>query len=142
MIVVDANALFKLLVKEEYSDRTRDIFLRQTSSGEPIDAPDIIVSEVLNSLWKDHVIRKNLNRVAFEQALDNFSSIVKELDLIPASDLKDIAMRIAVSKRVTVYDSMYIAASILRGKPLLSFDEKMLRVASELGVQLVSYKNH
>ncbi len=137
MIVVDANAVFKLVVKEKYSDKTREIFLRQTSSGEPIDAPDVIVSEVLNALWKDYVIRKNLSKNAFEQALDNFSSIINELNLIPANDLKDMAIRIAVSKHVTVYDSMYIAASIMSGKPLLSFDEKMLRIASELGVQLV-----
>lgn len=141
MIVVDANAVFKLIVKEKYSDIAREVILQHTDLGEPIDAPDVIVPEVLNALWKGYVVRKNLSKKAFDEALGNFSNIVDDLDLIPAGEIKDIAIRIAVSKHITVYDSMYIATSIFRGKPLLSFDEKMLKVASGLGVQLIRYKH-
>jgi predicted nucleic acid-binding protein len=136
MTVVDANVLFKLVAKEKHSEKVREIFLKKTSVGEPMEAPDIAVSEVLNALWKSYVLKKSMSAEGFEYASRQLDLIIAQLNLIPASDLKDIALKIAVEKRITVYDSMYIAASILKGSPLLSYDEELLGTASGLGVML------
>ena len=136
MTVVDANVLFKLIAKEEHSEKTRKIFLQKTSMGEPIETPDIAVSEVLNALWKSYVLKKSMSLASFEYATKQLDRIIAQLDLIPTSELKDIALKISVEKRIPVYDSMYIAASILRGSPLLSYDGELIEKASQLGVRL------
>jgi predicted nucleic acid-binding protein len=136
MTVVDANALFKLIAKEEHSEAVHRIFLAKTSLGEPIEAPDIVVSEVLNALWKSYVLKKSMDIDSFEYASKQFDFIIGQLDLIPSIELKDIALKISVDKRTTVYDAMYIAASIFKGSPLLSYDKKLIEKASQLGVML------
>ncbi len=136
MTVVDASALFKLIAEEAHSKEVRKVFLAKTSVGEPIEAPDIAVSEVLNALWKAHALKKSIGVDSFEYASKQFDFIVEQIDLIPARELKEIALRIAVEKRITVYDAMYIAASIYRGSPLLSYDTRLVEKASQLGVML------
>ncbi len=139
MTVVDANVIFKLIAKEDNSETTRKIFLEKTSAGESIEAPDIAVSEVLNVLWKSYVLRKSMNAKSFEEAVNEFDLIIKEVDLIPAIILKDIALNISVSKRISVYDSMYIAASVYSGSPLMSFDKELIEKASQLGVRILQF---
>ncbi len=138
MTVVDANVLFKLVAKEQHSETVRKIFLDKTSIGEPIEAPDIAVSEVLNVLWKSYVLKKSMSASSFEYASRQLDSIIDQLDLIPARSLKDIALKISVDKRITIYDSMYIAASIFKGSPLLSYDKELVEKALELGVMIES----
>ncbi len=138
MTVVDASALFKLIAKEEHSERVRKFFLEKTSIGEPIEVPDIAVSEVLNALWKSYVLKKDISANNLDYASKQFDFIIEQLDLVSASILKDIALKISVEKGITIYDSMYIAASIFKGSPLLSYDKKLIEKASELGVRLES----
>jgi predicted nucleic acid-binding protein len=138
MIVADASALFKLIVKEDHSKFVDAVFLEETSLGEPIIAPDVMVSEVLNILWVDYTIKKTIRKDAFDAAIINFDKIVENLDIIPAKSLKDVAIKISVSKNVSVYDSMYIASSLFRGASLLSFDGKMCKAAADLGIQILT----
>lgn len=140
MIVADASALFKLIVEEEHSRLVRQIFLKETSAGEPIVIPDVAVSEVLNILWVDYKIKKSINEAAFDSAIVSFDKILGNLDVIQAKALKDVALKIAVLRSITVYDSMYIASSLLKGAPLLSFDGEMRNAASKLGVNVLKLR--
>ena len=136
MTVVDASALFKLIAEEEHSDRIRKNLLAKTSVGDPIEAPDIVVPEVLNALWKSYVLKRDMNQSNFESAVKQLDAIMEQLDLISGKELKDIALRVSVEKRIPIYDSMYIAAGIQTGSPLLSCDRELVRKASELGVRI------
>ena len=134
MIVADASALVKLVVEEEHSALARQIFLKETSAGEPIEVPNLAVSEVLNALWVDYTKKRSIGKAAYDSAVANFGMIVEGLDIIAAKSLKDVALKIAVLKDVCVYDSMYVASSLLKGAPLLTFDGPMRNAASELGI--------
>ena len=70
-------------------------------------------------------------------AIVNFDKIIDNLDIIPGKLLKDIAIKLAASKNTAVYDSRYLAANLFRGTPLLSFDGKMQKIASDLGVPVL-----
>jgi predicted nucleic acid-binding protein len=138
MIVADASALVKLVVEEEHSALARQIILKETSVGEPIEVPDLAISEVLNTLWVYYTKKKRITEAAYDTAVANFDKIIKNLDIIPATSLKDVALRVAVLKGRSVYDSMYIASSLLKGAPLLTFDVPMRNTASGLGVTVIS----
>lgn len=140
MMVADASALYKLVVEEKHSETVRRIFQKESSMGEPIEVPDLAVSEALNIAWVDYKLKKSITKDAFESAIKNLNKIFDGLDIIPAQSLKDIAVNIAILKNITVYDSMYISASLLKGAPLLSFDNRMRAVATELGITTLQLK--
>ena len=140
MIVVDASALLKLFVKEEHFELARQIVLKETEAGEPIEVPDLAISETLNALWANYARKKSITKDAYDDAVVDFDRIVEGLDIIPAKSLKDVALRIAVLRDISVYDSMYIASSLMKGAPLLTFDGSMRDTASELGITLLPDK--
>lgn len=140
MIVADASALVKLVIREEHSDLTRQIFLKETAAGEPIEVPDLAISETLNALWADYTRKKGITKTAYDSAVVNFDKIIEELDIIPAKSLKDVALKVAVLKDIAVYDSMYLASSLLKGAPLLTFDGHMRVAASGLGITVLPDK--
>jgi len=136
-MVADASAIYKLIIREEHSKFVEDIFSEETSKGEPIVIPDVAISEVLNVLWVDYIKKKNIDSNTFDSAIVNFDKIIENLDILPGKSLKDIAIKLAASNNTSVYDSMYIAASLFRRTSLLSFDGNMQRVASQLGIPLL-----
>lgn len=138
MIVVDASALFKLMIIENHSEFVTQIFYKETGAGEPIIIPDLAVSEVLNILWVDYNLKKTIDKDTFDMAVIKFDKIVENLDILPAKSLKDMALKLSVSKNISIYDSMYLASSVSRGAPLMSFDRKMCEKASELGVLVIT----
>ncbi len=140
MIVVDASALIKLVVKEEHFELARKIVLKETAAGEPIEVPDLAISETLNALWANYARKKSITKDAYEIAVADFDKIIEGLDIIPAKSLKDVALKIAVLRDIAVYDSMYIASSLLKGAPLLTFDGPMRDAASELGITVLPDK--
>lgn len=139
-MVADASALYKLVIEEKRSDLVRKIFQKEASAGQPIEVPDLAVSEVLNIAWVDYKVKKNISEATFEAAILNLDRIIVDLDILPAKYLKDVAVKIAVLKGITVYDAMYVSASLLKGASLLSFDGKMCDAAAELGVTILGHK--
>lgn len=137
MMVVDASALYKLVVREKNSEQARGIILNETSAGGPIEAPDLIVSEVLNALWASYAEKKSISKSEFDSAVEKLDGIMEDLDIIPATLLKEAAVNVALLKGLPVYDSMYVAAGLLKGAPVLSFDSDLRDAAAELGVRVL-----
>jgi predicted nucleic acid-binding protein len=140
MMVADASALYKLVIEEKHSDLVRKIVQEGVATGEPVEVPDLAVSEVLNIAWVDYKVKKSISEAVFETAIANLDKIIGDLDIIPAKSLKAVAVKIAVLKGITVYDAMYVSASLLKGAPLLSFDRKMQDAAAELGINVLEHK--
>ena len=75
MMVLDASALVKLVLEEDNSDVARAIYKRELSSGERIVVPYLVLSESLNTIWKYHTLRKELDDEEFGQVLNDLLSI-------------------------------------------------------------------
>lgn len=139
MIVADASAIFKLVVEEAHSSEARDVFLKETSAAEPVVEPDIALAEVFNVLWNIYTLKREIEKGEFLIARENLIKIWNKLQIIRTVELVEVASEIANSRGLTIYDSMYISASLHSGAELLTFDQKMGLEAKKMGIRLVKF---
>jgi predicted nucleic acid-binding protein len=123
-LIVDASVVAKWLVAEPDSHKARelispDIYLR---------APDLVIPEVLNILWKKQV-RGDLDE---EEAAERLDILLQDhidvtIHLIPARILAKRVVQIAVTTGRSTYDSLYLAAAAQAGCRFVTADEKFVR---------------
>lgn len=136
MITIDANSVIKLLIREGNSDTARKLFYEATALGEPLLAPDILLPEVVNGLWKHLILLKDINELQFSRATGNLIDIWDNLSIVKTEDMLEDAIKVAKTKKINFYDSVYIAISISQDAPLFTFDRPMREKAVELGIRL------
>lgn len=137
MIVIDANTLVKLALEEPYSKEVRE-FIRNALSGEDeIATVDIALAESLNAIWKHNVAIKDLSDQKAELAGAEILQFWEDLNKIPSHLIADKARRIAKSHKLSIYDSLYVAAAMKPDSVLLTFDGAIKENESRLGVELV-----
>jgi predicted nucleic acid-binding protein len=137
MMTLDASALVKLVIDEDSSDKVRRIVYKTLSNDEPIIAPGIALHESMNVLWVYSVGRKELSKDKVLAAFDKLLQIWSLMKHADSEDLDKMAMAIALDSKLTVYDSLYVAASILYKSPLLTFDKDMRLKANRIGVTVI-----
>lgn len=100
--VVDASVMAAIYFPEAQTDRARALLV----SGIGLNAPDFIVTEFANVLWKRHA-RGDVNKGQVERIFDSFLSL--PTSLVPATDLIESALGLALQTGRTVYDCLYVA---------------------------------
>jgi predicted nucleic acid-binding protein len=136
MITIDASAIIKIIITEDDSDIARRSFSKITESGEPMLSPNIVLSEVLNGLWKHYVLRKDISMQHLELAKTGLDKIYSNMDISSQTDLAGDAFKIAINNRISIYDALYAALSIKMRAPLLTFDKLLKGKAREMGLEL------
>lgn len=120
-LILDTTALIHCLFNP-HDDLLNVIFESE------IFAPDIIVSETGNVLWK-FVRFKNLNT---SLALERFQSGLDLISQIIPSDLiKVTSFELAVKHQISFYDSLYLTLAIELNSPLLTFDKKLNSISKK-----------
>ena len=137
MIVLDASAMVKLVVEETGSKVAREIYKNELSDGERIIVPNIALPETLNTIWKYHALKKQLNSREYEECVNDAISIFMKLEKMPDEEIAKYSSIIASRYKIPVYDSLYTATSMLNNAPLLTFDAPIARKAKEIGLLLV-----
>lgn len=128
-IVVDASVAAKWLVAEDGSDAARAVL----ASGEPLIAPDLVVAEVGNVLWKKHRSRE----VTTEQAQTAAATLPTLFDrLVPALDLVLEALILSVEADHPLYDSLYVVLARREAAALATLDVRLGALALREGVPL------
>ncbi len=131
--VLDASVAVKWFSNEDFTDkavRVRDAFL-----GGKIDlcAPQHILYEVGNSVWKN----KSLDLGDSIKAVESFLAIEIELVTLD-SEAASQSMKLARDIGVTYYDAVYVQISAMRKIPLLTADRRLFEVAQN-AVHLKDY---
>lgn len=102
--VVDASVAIKWFVEEDLRADARELARR----SEELVAPDFILAEISNVLWKK-TLRKEITRLqarsVFARSFDPFSR------LYPMDLLHGRALEIALELRHPVYDCLYLACT-------------------------------
>ncbi len=137
MIVIDSSAVIKIVITEENSDLARQAFSLITERGEPLLAPNIIFSEVMNGLWKHNVLLKDINNRKLDLAKSSFASIYNNLELSSQIELAEEAIKLATSHKITFYDSLYVALNVKTRSPLFTFDNLLKGKAKEVGFEVL-----
>ena len=108
--VIDASVALKWFLTEEDSrgaDALFDAFLRSRAE---LLAPDVLLLEVANALWKQTALLKLLRS---EEAVSIFHDFITlPLNLQPSNPLASRALNLAMKFQHPVYDMLYCALAI------------------------------
>lgn len=124
--VVDASVGIKLFIEEDLSDKA-DALFAQLAADPParLYVPDLFYIECSNILWK-HCRRFGYR---LDQARDALADL-HALALIgtPTKELMLNSLEIAAAHGVTAYDASYVALAEKLAVPLVTADEKLVRM--------------
>ena len=122
-LVIDASIALKWVVQEDGTKQA--LFLRQRAK---LIAPDLLVPECANILWKK-VQRKELTR---DEALLAARLLQgAEIELLPTRSLLEQAARIAIDLDHPAYDCLYLALAMENGCRFVTADERFIRKLSQ-----------
>ena len=118
-IVVDASVAVKWVIPEVLSDRASSLRGRT----DRLLAPDLLLPEAANALWKKLMRREIIAREA-AQAIDLL--MASGLDLRPSGPLLGLALTLARRLRHPVHDCLYVALAQAEGSTLITADRRLL----------------
>ncbi len=118
--MVDASVVVKWYVPEADSAQARGVL----TLGYQLLAPDLLLPEVGNILWKK-VSRGQLTAPDAELQLQLFLTGAP-VTLRPSAQLAEPALRIATSRGLTMYDALYVALALEDGCSLVTTDQRLI----------------
>ncbi len=127
--VVDATIGVKWVVSEAGSERAASL---QRAS---LLAPDVFVTECANVLWKK-VSRGELTSA--EACLAAATLERSPVTLIATRPLLEAATRLAIDLKYPAYDCFYLLVASERGIPLVTADERLLRLVRGVPAALLA----
>ena len=113
------------------------IFLPEAITDKAIEAAvdhecttvDLAYTEVANAAWK-RAVHTGQDMQTVKTALDDAMAFIKETcDVIPADELINPAWDLACRHRITIYDALFVAASIRCDAPLMTADKRLAAAA-------------
>ena len=116
--VVDASVAAKWYLPEPHIADAEKLL----RGGFRLLAPDLIVSEVGNILWK-RVMRSELTVPKAKSIMAAFAEL--PLTLLPANALAENAMTVACGLKRTFYNSIYLALAMTADCRLVTADRKL-----------------
>jgi predicted nucleic acid-binding protein len=131
--VIDASVSAKWYFPEPGNEAADRLLAERLTGERELLAPDLIVPEFVNVLWK-RVRRKECSRAAAQAVLTLWE--VDRPSLVPSSDLAAQAFRLATSHDQSVYDCLYLALALAIEAPLVTADQQLARAARSASAQV------
>lgn len=123
--VIDASVLLKAVLREQDSEAAYSLVAQHREGAATLIAPDLILTEAANALWKRALLRRE---ISIADARDAFASLTSAGIILHASTvLLEDALALAFRHRHTVYDALYVTLAVRQRRPLVTADEKLLR---------------
>ena len=116
-LVVDSSVAVKWCVDELGSRAAIQLI------GEPLIAPDIILAEVANALWKKHL----RGEVQADHAAASLSAVSQFVNVVPSASLAGDAFALSVTLSHPVYDCFFLALAEQLDLELVSEDQRFIR---------------
>lgn len=128
-LVVDASVAVKWYVPEVGSDTA----VRILESGQTLLAPDLLVAEFGNILWKK--VSRGLLEAA--EAKDIASAFLSTMPLqIRSSELLlRAAVKIATTYGCTVYDAVYLSLAVAEDCPMVTADDRLVQMIKSTSLE-------
>jgi predicted nucleic acid-binding protein len=122
-LVIDASVAIKWYVSEQDSAKALSL-LALGALGQPLIAPDLLVAELGNILWKK-VRRGEISSADGGEALKLFLTGAP-VTLHSSSQVAEDALRIALATGNTVYDCLYVALAVAEQGTLCTADQRLV----------------
>jgi len=117
--VVDASVIAAAFFQEQFADAASALL----ASGQLLQAPDLVVAELANAIWK----RRRRNEIDDAEAgelLDDFR--ILPLRITSSNELIESAFELALKTDRTVYDCLYLALAVETGSIMVSADKRLV----------------
>lgn len=125
LCVVDASVVAKWFLPELHKDNAERLLRDFLSGAVELMAPDLLIVEVGNLLWKRSTLRREISAAQADASFQNFLSL--DIRIQPSSGLASAALRLAATEERPIYDMMYIALAEQRACDFITADEKLLQ---------------
>lgn len=123
--VIDASVVIKWVVQEEGSEAATRLI-----DGPTLSAPDLLIPECTNILWKK-VRRKELTT---EEAALAASLLARaNIELVPMRALMAPALKLSLDLDHPAYDCIYLALAVERGDTFVTADTRLVRILEARG---------
>lgn len=120
-LVIDASVAIKWVVEEPGTPAA--LALRRQAK---LSAPDLLVAECANVLWK----KVGRNELTDEEALLAARLLqASDVELLPTRNLMEAATRFALDRNHPAYDCVYLAAAIANDGVFVTADERLVHEA-------------
>jgi predicted nucleic acid-binding protein len=131
VIVIDASVLASFLRKEPGWEKL-------VNHIKNVISVDLIAKEISNVLWKDHYIRKSVDKGTVFELYRLMKSLLG-VNILLENEEKylDDAFEIAILTGVSIYDALYIAQAKKNKLPLITLDMKQKEAAEKVGVEVI-----
>ena len=132
-VIIDAGVSAKWYFPEP-GNEAADLLLADRMTGErELFAPDLIVPEFVNVLWK-RVRRQECSRRAAQEILALWD--VDRPTLVASSNLATQAFQLATALDHSVYDCLYLALALAIEAPLVTADRQLAHAARSVSAQV------
>lgn len=108
--VIDASVALKWFLREEDSQGADALFDAFLASDIELLAPDVLLLEVANTLWKQTVLLKKLHSEETVSIFHDFLTL--PLNLQASNPLASQALEFALKYRHSIYDMLYCALAL------------------------------
>ena len=86
---------------------------------------DIALAECLNAVWKHAIIHRDLKMEEVESTINDLTRIYDAVSVISTREVSGEAVKIALTEKISIYDSVYIAAAMKLKATLITADKKL-----------------
>lgn len=126
-----------LYLEEPLSTPARAALLDAREAGDDLHAPDLLLVEFANALWK-RVGRDELDRDSAMTAITALSNL-EDLDRHPLDEqLVPPALSLAIAHSLTAYDATYAALAVQLGGTVISGDTRFVERATQAGLPVTA----
>lgn len=130
-IVLDASATVGIALNRAASDRFRTVM----EEAEETIAPDLLIAEVVNAIWKSHEFEK-LDLKICDRAIEEFPRLINRI--IPSQDLYREAFALSRATHKPAYDMFYLALAQREDAVLLTMDQSLKKEAARRGIRVAT----
>lgn len=131
--VIDASVSAKWYFPEPGNDAADRLLAERITGERELLAPDLIVPEFVNVLWK-RVRRQECTRDAAAAILALWE--VDRPSLVASSLLADQAFQLAATLDLSGYDSLYLALALALEAPLVTADRRLAQAGRSVSAQV------
>lgn len=132
-LVVDGSVAAKWYFAEPGHEAADRVLAARIAGENELLAPDLIVPEFVNVLWK-RVRRQECTRAAAQVVLTLWET--DRPSLVASSNLATQAFELATDLDQPVYDCLYLALALAIEAPLVTADQQLARAASAVSAQV------
>jgi predicted nucleic acid-binding protein len=124
-LVVDASIAVKWVIEEQGTPQA--LMLRKSAR---LIAPELLVAECANILWK----KARLRELSREEAVLAARLLqTAEIELLPTRSLLEAATCIAIEIDHPAYDCLYVALAVENNCKFVTADERLIRKLTQAG---------